>query len=117
MLQLRLALPPMSKPRPRFQNGHAFMPANYRQWKDAAIAQFRTQYHGEPIAKILCLRIHLYGTVARGDCDNLAGSVMDALVQAEVLVNDHVAVIPRLEVDWSRDPASEGYIEVELVSA
>lgn len=116
MLRLSLALPPMSKPRPRFQNGHAFMPANYRQWKDAAIASFQQQYHAAPIERIDCLRIHLYGTVARGDTDNLAGSVMDALVQAGVLVNDHVAVIPRLEVDWARDPAGEGHIEVELVA-
>lgn len=53
------------KARPRLGNGRAFLPKNYRDWKDL---------------------------------DNLAGACLDALVQAGILADDRLQLIPSLAV-------------------
>ncbi|MBT9159574.1 MAG: hypothetical protein DDT26_00833 [Dehalococcoidia bacterium] len=95
-MQLTLAGRIVPKARPRVARGHAYLPANYRKWKDAAIASLRQQLPSQ-----WCPRCGVAITIAiggkqRGDADNIAGAVLDALVQAGVLEDDRLACVPQL---------------------
>ncbi|WP_373538776.1 RusA family crossover junction endodeoxyribonuclease [Chamaesiphon sp.] len=69
------------KARPRLGRGGAYLPNKYRDWKEDAIAQLLTQSRPpEPIAKTeVSIAI---GGKQRGDLDNIAGAILDALVQS-----------------------------------
>jgi Holliday junction resolvase RusA-like endonuclease len=84
------------KARARHRGNQSYLPANYRQWKDSAIAELRCQYHGSSLPKA-AVRSQIHGS-ARGDLDNLAGAVLDALVQSGLLVDDRISCVPQLEV-------------------
>ena len=73
-------VPAMSKPRPRVtQTGHVYMPGPYMAWKanvGGIVARVLPQLPFIGQARIeLTLRIW----AGRGDADNLAGGIMDAL--------------------------------------
>ncbi len=87
------------KARPRFSDGHAYLPERYRDWKDGAIAQIIDQ--SPPIIQPInrcTVQIEIYGKGQRGDLDNLAGAVLDALVQAMVIVDDSIGHVAGLNV-------------------
>jgi Holliday junction resolvase RusA-like endonuclease len=90
------------KARARVTRRGTFMPANYRQWKDAAILEFRSQ--SAPLRDRLPLEgvtvsIDLIGKHSRrGDLDNISGSILDALVQSGVLRNDNLICVLALTV-------------------
>ena len=44
------------------------------------------------------MQIEIYGKGQRGDLDNLAGAVLDALVQAMVIVDDSIGHVAGLNV-------------------
>lgn len=86
------------------------MPPAYRSWKAAAIASFQLQAIQQgiiaPIPKA-AITITLVGKhPRRSDCDNLAGAVLDALVQAGILQNDNLNYVPSLAIalQWSKEP-------------
>lgn len=83
------------KARPRFAKGHSYLPDRYRQWKDAAIFSLRGQWGDKPPIDRARVEIALRGA-HRGDLDNLAGSILDALVQSSVLLDDRLTVVPWL---------------------
>lgn len=102
MTTLVLTLPGkvVPKARPRVSRGHAYLPKRYRDWKDGAIAHFVSQCPAgwQPLT---LAAIGIQFSRQRGDLDNLAGAVLDALVQAGVLVDDRLTVVRRLSVDSS----------------
>lgn len=86
------------KARPRLSKGHAYLPVKYRDWKESAIIELRAQSApSEPIAR--CEISIVIGGKQRGDCDNIAGSCLDALVQAGVLIDDRLSVVWRLSIE------------------
>lgn len=97
-------------------NRKAYTAQNYKDWKEAAQSLFRDQWAGRPkIPKhtIACIVTQFYGNDASVDNDNIAGSVFDALVKAEVLENDNVNNLPFMMSAWERCKRQQ-WIEVEL---
>lgn len=102
------------KARPRF-SGHAYLPKRYRQWKTEAITQIIAQL---PPGWIPLERSHISLELIgshRGDLDNLAGAILDALVKSETIKDDRVACVPRLIVHHS--PGKPTRAHVELIAA
>lgn len=85
------------KQRPRFGSGRAYLPSKYRDWKDNAIAELLSQSRPpNPIDKAE-VSIDLFGS-HRGDLDNLAGAILDSLVQAGILLDDRIGVVSKLSI-------------------
>lgn len=100
MIKLILVGNIVPKPRPIVTKQGTFMPKRYTIWKTNAIIDFRTQYKASPLAKVESITIKLIGKHSRrGDCDNISGAVLDALVQAEILANDNLMVVPMLSIE------------------
>ena len=96
--------PIVPKARPRVTSRGSHLPENYREWKDSAIADISGQYQGSPL-EYAEVTISLSGKHSRkGDADNVAGSILDALVQSGVLVDDNMKRVPSLTIclDWQK---------------
>jgi Holliday junction resolvase RusA-like endonuclease len=105
MIELILEGEITPKTRPRVTANGTYMPPKYRQWKEGAILTFRSQYNLEPLIMVKSVSIELHGKHSRrGDADNISGSVLDALVQAGVIGNDNLMVVPRLSIALNYDP-------------
>jgi Holliday junction resolvase RusA-like endonuclease len=85
------------KARPRFARGVAFLPPNYRKWKDRAIVSLQLQNQLSPIDQPVAVTIVFQGD-HKGDIDNLAGAILDALVQAAILKDDCLSIVRQLAV-------------------
>jgi Holliday junction resolvase RusA-like endonuclease len=80
------------------------LPANYRDWKESAIIELLTQSRPpDPMAKAeISIAI---GGRQRGDLDNIAGAILDALVQAGILLDDRISVVSKLTIEhFPRQP-------------
>jgi Holliday junction resolvase RusA-like endonuclease len=86
------------KARPRLGRGGVHLPANYRDWKKNAILQLLAQSRPlEPLAKAeVSIAI---GGGQRGDLDNIAGAILDALVQSGILLDDRLSVVSKLSIE------------------
>jgi Holliday junction resolvase RusA-like endonuclease len=86
------------KARPRLGRGGAYLPSKYRDWKDEAIAQLLAQsLPPQPLDKaVISIGI---GGKQRGDLDNIAGAILDALVQAGILLDDRISVVSKLSIE------------------
>ena len=110
LLELPGAIVP--KARPRFsQNGRAYTHRGYYQWKQMASGILGQQWGDRPTLEgPVEVVITLSGRHRRsGDSDNIAGSILDAAVQAGILKNDNLVVIPKLSIELhysQRPPAA-----------
>jgi Holliday junction resolvase RusA-like endonuclease len=99
MIRIVLSGKVIPKARPRFSShGHVHMPPKYVEWKQNAVIDLRN------IRFIASGKVSLEITfinAIRGnaDCDNAAGSIMDALAESGVLCGDSVATIGKLVVE------------------
>ncbi|MEO0870113.1 MAG: RusA family crossover junction endodeoxyribonuclease [Cyanobacteria bacterium J06642_11] len=103
-LTFELTGPIVPKSRARTTANGTYHPHRYNNWKKDAISDLSSQYQGEPLEQAL-VSIHLTGKHNRqGDADNVAGSILDALVQARVLVDDNMKRVPSLalSLDWDK---------------
>lgn len=92
----------------------SFLPQRYRDWKDVAIASLlsqKTRY--EPLEKVT-ISIELYGA-ARGDLDNIAGAILDALVQAAIIFDDRISLVKALSIKHSGGKTKKAVVNVEEV--
>ena len=106
MHQLELTGAIVPKARPRSTGKHHYLPAPYRAWKSQAIAQLQRQSAPARMTGVR-LDVLLKGKHSRrGDADNIIGSIMDALVQAQILANDNLATVSGLsiELQYNADP-------------
>ena len=96
--------PIVPKARARTTANGTYHPHRYNEWKRGAIADISSQYRGTPLERAE-VTISLTGQHNRqGDADNVAGSILDALVQAKVLVDDNMKRVPSLTIalDWKK---------------
>jgi Holliday junction resolvase RusA-like endonuclease len=114
--------PIMPKARPRCVRNNSVMPAKYKTNQKALADWMMTQRvpgpaYNDAVSLIVikhclmpksgkstrgkCVEAHPACTV--GDIDNIAGSVMDALVKAGVLTNDHIVCSLTAKKAWSPD--------------
>ena len=103
---LLLQGPIVPKARPRVSRGRAYLPPKYRQWKLGAIAEFKRQWGARGAITVpVAISISLRGKHSRrGDLDNVAGSILDALQDAGVLRNDNSKAVPSLSIRLAHDP-------------
>lgn len=88
------------KARARVTRNGTYHPHRYQNWKAIAIGllfdQAKAQLLDIPIQKA-SVQIDLIGKhPRRGDLDNVAGSILDALVQAGILRNDNMTCLSSL---------------------
>lgn len=102
------------KARPRNNGRQHYLPPRYRLWKQDAIAQLLPQRPIEPHSRVL-VKIILVGK-HRGDLDNLSGAILDALVQAGVIVDDSVMHIPALSVRYLPDAKQQAHARILIRS-
>jgi len=104
------------KARPRVtKTGQAYIPPNYRAWKEEAIAclrgiKFLYPQHTFPLEQANAM-FTLDGKHSRGsDGDNISGALNDALVQAGIMKEDNLLHIPEqaviLNYDKTRSPST-----------
>lgn len=107
MHQLELTGAIVPKARPRGKKGQqSYSPEDYRKWKAQAIRQLKRQ-GAPPRMSGVRLDVLLKGKHSRrGDADNIIGSIMDALVQAQILANDNLSTVSGLsiELEYNGDP-------------
>lgn len=88
------------KRRPRVTAISTYMPEEYVNWKAYAIKSFSEQMRNNPYdypIKELSIKILIKGNHKKnGDCDNITGSIFDALVQGGVIQNDNLNNIQEL---------------------
>jgi Holliday junction resolvase RusA-like endonuclease len=86
------------KARPRLGQGRAYLPQNYRDWKEDAIYQLIAQ--PRPPTPIERAQVSIaIGGKQRGDLDNISGAILDVLVQAGILLDDRLSVVWRLAIE------------------
>jgi Holliday junction resolvase RusA-like endonuclease len=102
MIEFKLEGKIVPKARPRVGNGRGYLPSNYREWKNDAIVQLFSQHQMSRLIEKCQIEIEIGGK-QRGDLDNIAGSVLDALVQAGVLVDDRLSVVSKLTIEHFPD--------------
>ena len=100
------------KARPRFGKGRSYLPSRYRNWKQSAIESLKSQLppNHQPIERCRIF-IALNGS-HRGDLDNLSGSILDALVQSEAIVDDRLRIVNELTV--KHFPGKEKFASIEV---
>jgi len=76
----------VGKGRPRFSNGRTYTDPRYSRWKSAAVIHLIAS----KVPKITypCFVECHFINFLSSDSDNLIGSVLDAMVEAEILSND-----------------------------
>lgn len=98
------------KARPRFsRKGSTYMPNNYVDNQSEIVSMAIPQFHDslacvfknptEFIVSRCKLSIEYFGN-ARGDADNISGSILDALVKAKVLEKDNVNCVHTLFFEY-----------------
>jgi len=106
------------KARPRHsRSGHSYMPQNYRESQARILTTMVSQ--GIPAAPLeqCCVSIDLIGKHSRrGDSDNIAGSILDALVKAKILRDDNLKVVNALTISLDYDKTVEPIIKVSIHS-
>lgn len=86
------------KARPRFGGGRAYLPAKYRDWKENAIIELLSQ--SRPSIPISRAEVSIeIGGKQTGDLDNIAGAILDALVQSGILLDDRISVVSKLSIE------------------
>lgn len=90
------------KARPRVTRNGTYFPRRYQSWRCMAEVKIISSFEPD-IQKILPIekaeiRITLQGK-HNGDPDNLAGSCLDSLVSAKVLLDDRLSCLPRLSIE------------------
>ena len=93
MIRIILLGKVVPKARPRFSSrGHVHMPPKYAEWKESAVIDLmNTRFVA--IGKVSLEITFINAIRGNADCDNAAGSIMDALVKSGVLCGDSAATI------------------------
>lgn len=109
-IKLSLNLPLMAKARPRCGQGHAYLPANYREWKNQARDALAAQWVALDLPTLTgphALEVDCYGP-GRHDPDNLLGAVLDAGLPCKATGwrgcwrDDRVTVFPSVCIRWHK---------------
>ena len=110
---LVLEIAPKSKERPRFNGRVAHLSHAYREWLKNCSALMSEWWIDPPLDEVLCLHCHFYGA-ARGDNDNLIGSVMDAGNQI-IWRDDSVNVIKKIIALHTKTKQAQAHIKLEVI--
>jgi Holliday junction resolvase RusA-like endonuclease len=102
------------KARPRVSGKKAYLPCNYRLWRNTALIELHGQSKPSIPLKSASIGIQFFGN-HQGDLDNLAGSVLDALVEAKIILDDRLTVVNQLSISYI--PFKETFCEIAINQA
>lgn len=105
------------KARPRVTRNGSYFPQTYQDWRSAANLEIISQLPADcelPIASC-SVSISLLGKGHRGDLDNLAGAILDALVTAGVLRDDRLSCVPLLSIAYQPEGKLGAVVELAPV--
>lgn len=112
----------MGKARPRCGGGHAYLPANYRDWKNRArdaLMGYWVDLDLPTIQHCTRLEVYCYGP-GRHDGDNLVGALLDAGLPDKKTGwrgcwrDDRVTVFPLIQIAWHRSASEKWQIIMDL---
>ena len=89
----------------------------YKEWHDHAMIQLQQQFNNYQVSDypIAINVLVYYGTKHRHDLDNALSSIMDVLVDAQIIVDDDVEHISQITVQHGgldkEDPRTEIYLD------
>lgn len=89
----------------------------YKEWHEYATIQLKQQFAGYKVADypIDISVVVYYGTEHRHDLDNALGSIMDALVDAQIIEDDDVHHISQITIQHGgldkKNPRAEIFLE------
>ena len=112
---LCLRIRPISKARPRSFRGQSrpYMPIVYKNWLKDAKTLLEEWWIWPPLDHVHLMEVEFHGA-ARGDLDNRLGSVLDAMVQANVITDDNVNVIPNVRMSFVKAKTADARIHIKL---
>ena len=112
---LCLRMRPISKARPRSFQGQSrpYMPIVYKNWLKDAKTLLEEWWVWPPLERVHLMEVEFHGA-ARGDLDNRLGSVLDAMVQAKVITDDNVNVIPNVRMSFVKAKTADARINIKL---
>ncbi len=76
-----------------------------RAFRSELVTRLR-QYRGKAQRKPCAVEIEVAGANPRSDLDNHTKAIMDALVEAGILVDDNLGVVERIEIEAVEGPPS-----------
>ena len=124
-MQARILIDPIPCPRPRItvrgRIGHAYYPASYKTWKEAAQTLIEAAFSVRGLAGPLILTTHFIVPRPKTtklshpapDIDNYVKALMDAMTLAEVWVDDKQVVNLCATKAWG----AEGSITITIQEA
>lgn len=112
--EFTLPMKPISKARPRSFQGQTrpYMPLQYKNWIKDAEAHLSEWWVGPPLERVASIDLHFYGH-ARGDLDNLMGSILDAM-NGIVLKDDNVNVLPEAHARFTKAKGNDACVHVRI---
>ena len=125
MIEFRLDLPLMSKSRPRFGGGRAYMPQKYVQWKKDCADQLKKIWIENDLPTYdqqnqISLAVQVHGP-GRMDPDNILGAFLDAGLPSKsgwrgCWKDDRVTVIPSICISWARSREEFWVVSVSTIT-
>jgi Holliday junction resolvase RusA-like endonuclease len=119
-LMFTLNIPLKSKARPRFANGHAYLPKDYREWQKLCRERINKIFQDNEwhqISHATHLSIHFCGH-ARHDLDNLIGAVLDAGASnskgSGAWIDDRVAIFPSICATFEKSSSQQIIVKIWL---
>ncbi len=106
------------KARPRVTKHGTYFPKRYQTWRQLAETEILACLSSTDRAALPIQRAEVQITLKgkhRGDGDNLAGSCLDALVAAGVLLDDRISCVPRLVIEHQPEGERGALVEVILI--
>lgn len=91
IINILIKASPMGKARPRVYRGRATLPPAYRKWKESVVALLLQSYRPtKPIEGPIAISTDFYTKTgnSRSDADNSHASILDALQDARIILND-----------------------------
>ena len=101
---------PKARPRLSTRSNSIHLPGNYVEWKSDCIYHISRKFPRLPIHPILqpvSIEVIIVG-FRLGDLDNIIGSIMDGLVDSDLLSRDNITKVPRITVEYQSHKTLKG---------
>lgn len=115
MKKLCVEIPGHPEPAKRVTQRSLWRAKKYAAWKAMAAALIRSKSRGRKLETPCVLTMWIYKKDRRGDIDNFAKAVMDAIVLSGIISDDTLKHIPSLRVYSDKKDNEEVIIELESV--
>lgn len=117
ILGLKGMVVPKARPRSSGRSKRVYTSPKYQEWKDNALVELLSQESRSlKVSGVEVVMLFLNSLRGNGDIDNGIGSVLDALVKAEILYDDSCNHVSKETVVFVREKAKKGEEKVIATS-